>query len=488
MPTPRVGDPFKTLQSLRAGPAPAPKAQGVKPAFDDKGDPLRERHPDSPFLSFDSADFERKRLPFGAEEGIRRLPYDLNQDIMKKRGIMEGLASASDVDIRNFLIKNVGDFTTLLKPREGFKGKDYGKEDRKFHQEGILELANDPNTTKEELLEVIRFQTEMVAPTLRLGPAYGYDADGSPVSRKDFLESHGLDSAPQDDPSDFLRRRMRSIWKDWRQPEKHPDKGAIPSPEFLLPKNKGKQLGLEFRAIQPGTGDEGSSPADFSGEGSTDADQAGIDVVARARAKQIKENYSLRDIVHALLARGEEPKGILDSVEFVREYMLSEGDGEAEFKAKLFDYFGEVLGRMEVGWSENMDTISFQPEPDSGFDLRGGGSGGDTLTKFAPLTSKVVGQTEEGRNIYRNEDGTESSERSITVKHPDINSGAPTNIPSIFKGKELSEKEAVRVIDGSGGKDPETGRVLPGFATIKAAVAAANARSKGLKRKKQNAR
>ena len=41
---------------------------------------------------------------------------------------------------------------------------------------------------------------------------------------------------------------------------------------------------------------------------------------------------------------------------------------------------------------------------------------GDTVRQeFSPLTNEIVGQTSEGRNVFRNEDGSVSSERSITV-------------------------------------------------------------------------
>jgi hypothetical protein len=98
-------------------------------------------------------------------------------------------------------------------------------------------------------------------------------------------------------------------------------------------------------------------------------------------------------------------------------------------------------------------------------------------TPLGPLGTEVTGKTQEGRAIVKNPDGSVSTERSITVTDPRINNGQPTNIPSMFGGKEVSEEEAIARIAAAGGKDPETGRALPGFNSIEEAVAAAKARS-----------
>ena len=94
--------------------------------------------------------------------------------------------------------------------------------------------------------------------------------------------------------------------------------------------------------------------------------------------------------------------------------------------------------------------------------------------------------TPEGRPLLVDPRGGVASEISITVSHPSINGGKPTNIPSIFAGKPLEgtfeqiERQAVEMIIKSGGKDPDTGRVLPGFGTMDEAVEAARKRSMGL--------
>ncbi len=84
------------------------------------------------------------------------------------------------------------------------------------------------------------------------------------------------------------------------------------------------------------------------------------------------------------------------------------------------------------------------------------------------------------RPRVQNEDGSVSSELSITVTDPAINEGKPTNIPSMFEGVKRPQEEAIRRIVEAGGKDPETGRELPAFDTIEEAVAAAQERSDSL--------
>lgn len=105
-----------------------------------------------------------------------------------------------------------------------------------------------------------------------------------------------------------------------------------------------------------------------------------------------------------------------------------------------------------------------------------------TRQQLGPLGTQQTGTTNEGRPIIQNPDGSVSTERTITVTDPRLNGGMPTNIPSMFGGKEVSEDEAVERIVRAGGKDPETGQVMKGYPTIDAAVKAAQERSAGLGR------
>jgi hypothetical protein len=79
-------------------------------------------------------------------------------------------------------------------------------------------------------------------------------------------------------------------------------------------------------------------------------------------------------------------------------------------------------------------------------------------------------------------DGQRMSERSITVTDPRINNGAPTNIPTLFGGKIVSDEEAIQRVADAGGMDPLTGRNLQAYASIQEAGEAAAARSAQLGR------
>ena len=59
------------------------------------------------------------------------------------------------------------------------------------------------------------------------------------------------------------------------------------------------------------------------------------------------------------------------------------------------------------------------------------------MGQFSPVTDFITGMTSEGRNIYRNKDRTESSER-LTGFEMD---GREYLYPSMFGGKDLFEQE-----------------------------------------------
>ncbi|MBP7482195.1 MAG: hypothetical protein KA788_06655, partial [Lacunisphaera sp.] len=89
------------------------------------------------------------------------------------------------------------------------------------------------------------------------------------------------------------------------------------------------------------------------------------------------------------------------------------------------------------------------------------------------LGTEIVGKTDEGRPIVKNPDGSVSTERSVTVEID----GKWVNIPSMFGGKEVSEEEAVNIMQQNGMVDPETGRTMPTFNSLEEAETAARARS-----------
>lgn len=78
--------------------------------------------------------------------------------------------------------------------------------------------------------------------------------------------------------------------------------------------------------------------------------------------------------------------------------------------------------------------------------------------------------THDGLPARRNADGSYSTEVSITVTDPRLNGGKPTNIPSLWGGKEVDENTAVA-------NAVKAGKAYQSFETVDEAVAAAQARS-----------
>jgi len=106
------------------------------------------------------------------------------------------------------------------------------------------------------------------------------------------------------------------------------------------------------------------------------------------------------------------------------------------------------------------------------FDSHYGPGAADKILGNAKDSSKAgAGQkTHDGYPARENADGSYSTEVSITVTNPKLNNGKPTNIPSLWKGKEVDEDTAVR-------NALATGKSYKSFNSIKEAVSAAKARS-----------
>lgn len=103
-----------------------------------------------------------------------------------------------------------------------------------------------------------------------------------------------------------------------------------------------------------------------------------------------------------------------------------------------------------------------------------------TLQLEDPGTKKKIEQpsnvpsgakTHDGYPARKNADGSYSTEVSITVTNPKLNGGKPTNIPSLWEGKEVDENTAVE-------KALASGKKYESFSTIFEAVKAAKERSK----------
>jgi hypothetical protein len=95
---------------------------------------------------------------------------------------------------------------------------------------------------------------------------------------------------------------------------------------------------------------------------------------------------------------------------------------------------------------------------------------GQTQALNQPAAAGKGTLTHDGLPAVQNADGSYSTEISITVTDPRLNGGKPTNIPSLWGGKVVSENQAVQNALASG-------KTYQSFDTIDSAVAAAKARS-----------
>ena len=110
------------------------------------------------------------------------------------------------------------------------------------------------------------------------------------------------------------------------------------------------------------------------------------------------------------------------------------------------------------------------------------------MGQFSPVTDFITGMTSEGRNIYRNKDRTESSERLTGFEI----GGREYLYPSMFGGKDFFEQEPdtkagrdaamdkiISIFRKNRGYDPETNIFYgKGFSSPEKANAFARERSK----------
>lgn len=104
------------------------------------------------------------------------------------------------------------------------------------------------------------------------------------------------------------------------------------------------------------------------------------------------------------------------------------------------------------------------------------GSGAKAIVESAPTAITPQTPTGDGKLTHdglparKNADGSYSTEVSITVTNPKLNGGKPTNIPSLWGGKEVDEDTAVANALASG-------KAYQAFDSVDQAVGAAKARS-----------
>jgi hypothetical protein len=171
------------------------------------------------------------------------------------------------------------------------------------------------------------------------------------------------------------------------------------------------------------------------------------------------------------LARAMGEKGALANEDVARVAALTPSVMDTrEIAVRKLKDMVDIVNRGEMSFRKSLGVGAMAP-------VQAAPSGKKPL---GPLGTEVTGKTTEGRPVVKNPDGSVSTERTITVTDSRLNGGRATNIPSMFGGKEVSEDEAIERIVKAGGKDPETGRSLPGYASIEEAVTAAEERSSGL--------
>ena len=139
-----------------------------------------------------------------------------------------------------------------------------------------------------------------------------------------------------------------------------------------------------------------------------------------------------------------------------------EGMPETKEKDKLFNLYQKELLLLDTSVPGEKKLIPINVEdkdvPPPAKDKSKGGM---------PVGAK----THDGYPARKNSDGSYSTELSITVTNPKLNGGKPTNIPSLWKGKEVDEETAVKNALTSGTK-------YESFSTIPEAVSAAKEKSK----------
>ena len=75
---------------------------------------------------------------------------------------------------------------------------------------------------------------------------------------------------------------------------------------------------------------------------------------------------------------------------------------------------------------------------------------------------RSVGKLKSGRPIIDNKDGTFSTHRAIIINID----GKERLIPTMFKGVQVSDKEAIETIIQNKFIDPDTGKKIPSFKTV----------------------
>lgn len=138
-----------------------------------------------------------------------------------------------------------------------------------------------------------------------------------------------------------------------------------------------------------------------------------------------------------------------------------------EFGALVRTYFdhtnGDINRARDLAWKDirgtyGYSTVNGEPEilkyaPELVF------PGIDPKVIRADVEAAVGAKTWDGYPAVQNADGSFSTRLTATVTTDALNDGKPTNIPTIWKGKKLSEAEAILAAAASGQKWPVFGSI-----------------------------
>lgn len=128
--------------------------------------------------------------------------------------------------------------------------------------------------------------------------------------------------------------------------------------------------------------------------------------------------------------------------------------GEPE---KNLDWMQPLMGRQQEQYAAEQPLKKWMyPQPKDGA-VREGQQQKEKELEIYGLSGNF---TTEGRPMYHNNFGGESSEYSIGVKDERINNKALTHIPSIYDGRILNQEDAIQRVVDANGYDPLTGRFI----------------------------
>lgn len=148
---------------------------------------------------------------------------------------------------------------------------------------------------------------------------------------------------------------------------------------------------------------------------------------------------------------------------------MQKGSSLADATKKAFT---DLVGNYEIN---EFRSVPYRvPKTESAAIIEDGAE--DIMRNFSAPSGSIEQDrvtTWDGYPAIRNEDGSFSTRLTATVTTSDLNAGKPTNIPTIWRGQKLSEREAIA-------EAVKSGETFPTFETIDEAVGAAKELSESI--------